>query len=138
MKFWTKKAFKELQEVWYQHLAESGFKDIEVMVSGADPMIKQLHAHGWYYRRRDHQLNDYRDYYQVINNMVQGTVFTNDIDRLIMTRHAEGAKQIAIVRELASIGIKRHKHTIKFKIRKYEMAWGIRTYTPRQLNRKVS
>ena len=136
LSYWTTTHFKALQKAWYQRLEESGFEDAEVLV-GHEMELRQTADHD-FYAASDLKRTTAAAYYQFVSRKVQETVFTNDIDRIIMSRHAEGAKQKAIVDELASLGIKRVRETIRFKIRVYEMKWGIRSYTPRQLNRRVS
>lgn len=136
MTFWKTSEFKALQQAWYQRLQAGGFQDAEELI-GDDLVLRQSASH--VYRDDDPLRHSKEEYYCIVAQKVQETQFPNDIDRFILTRHAEGKKQIHICRELEQIGVRRHKVTIKFKIRIYEMQWGLRTYTPRQLNysRKV-
>lgn len=134
MKFWTTNDFKALQGAWYQRLADEGFTDVEEMV-GTEMRLKKTIATVcvgeivW---------RDREAYYNFVSQKAHDTVFTSDVDRLILTLHAEGKKIKHICEELVSIGKQRTRHTVRFKIRIYEMQWGLRHYTPRQLNRKVS
>ncbi len=135
MTFWKKPDFKALQEAWYQRLTESGFQDAEELVAG-ELVLKQTSANG---RSRDELTRtDKEDYYTAISQKVQETVFTSDVDRIILVRYSEGRKIKHICEELATLGQRRCRETIRFKVRIYEMAWGLRQYTPRQLHRKVS
>jgi hypothetical protein len=79
------------------------------------------------------------EYYRLISQYVSSetTVFRSEVDQYILTRHAEGAKHSAIVSELEARGISKHRHSIRFIIRRYEMAWGIKKYSDKQLNKKV-
>ncbi len=135
MTFWKTPEFQELQQAWYQRLADSGFQDAEILVRG-ELLLRQSAEHP--YRDADELIRESKDdYYYLVSQKVQETQFPNDVDRIILTRHAEGLKQVQICRELEMLGMRRYKKTIRFRIRIYEMQWGLRTYTPRQLNRRV-
>lgn len=135
MTFWKSPKFKALQEAWYQRLAASGFQDVEEMI-GFDMVLRQTAHHA--YRGTDDLMRDSKaDYYHLVSQKVQETEFESDVDKLILTRHAEGKKHVHICRELELLGLARNRKTIRYRIRIYEMQWGLRTYTPRQLNRRV-
>lgn len=133
MTFWTTPTFKALQKAWYASLKDAGFKDAEELV-GDELVLKQNAAHP--YRVATTLTRDCKEaYYHFVAQKVQETVFTSDIDRLILGRYAEGWKIRHICEELESIGKRRYRGTIRYKIRIYEMKWGLRQYTPKQLNR---
>lgn len=130
--------FRKLQQHWYQKLAERGFKDIE-RLRGEEYVLIQTAA--YCYREVDafeRQMKEayYRMMGQIVND--ESTYFRNDVHKYILLRHAEGAKVKAITEELEKMGTPRHRHSVRFIIRTYEMEWGVKQYTPRQLNLKVA
>lgn len=136
MTFWTTQHFKALQKAWYKRLADTGFEDAEVLV-GSELRLKQTaipHPRDSELIRRECK----EAYYQFVAQKVQETLFSSDIDRLILVWHADGKKIKHICDALESIGKRRCRQTVRVKIRIYEMKWGLRQYTPKQLNRKVS
>ncbi len=137
MTFWTTKKFKDLQAAWYGVLRESGFEDAEELVAG-QLVLRQKASHP--YRGADPLTRDCKEaYYNFVAQKVQETVFTRDIDRIILAMHADGKKIRHICDELESLGKRRCRGTIRYRIRVYEMRWGLRQYTPKQLNNlKVS
>lgn len=127
----TKAEFKKLQQIWYLRLEEAGFVDIEKVVRERPPRIE---AH-----LTDPVLGAIRhEYYSIITEIVNNpeTSFHNEIDSYILNRHAEGAKIQNIVNELFRDGTPRSRKGVRTIIRRYEMAWKIRTYTRKQLNLK--
>lgn len=78
------------------------------------------------------------DYYAVLSQMAEdeSTVFKNDAHKHILRKIARGISATQIVKELISLKMPRNRDSIRFIVRRYEMEWGIRTYTPRQLNKK--
>ncbi len=76
------------------------------------------------------------EYFTVMYQMSQDetTAFRNETDKYILIRHSEGLTAKEIIKELALLGKAMHRHSIRFIIRKYEMAWGIKSYTNKQLN----
>jgi hypothetical protein len=128
--------FRALQKLWYGKLAEHGFKDIEKQ-KGDDFTLIQSASHC--YKGTDlHSRQAKEEYYATMAKTVHddATFFRNEIDRYILTRHVEGAKIKVIVKELMMMNISRHRHSIRFIIRRYEMAWGLRHYNYQQLNIK--
>lgn len=135
MTFWKRPEFKALQEAWYQRLDATGFQDAEELI-GFECVLRQTAHHA--YRGTDDLMRDTKaDYYHLVSQKVQETDFGSAVDRLILTRHAEGKKHVHICAELALLGLRRNRKTVRFRIRIYEMQWGLKTYTARQLNRKV-
>ncbi len=136
MRFWKTAAFKDLQAEWYSRLKATGFEDAEEMV-GDDMRLKQTAEH--VYRGLDElRITNKEAYYAFVSQKVQETVFQSDVDRLILVRHAEGRRIKHICEELVDMGKGRCRETIRFKIRIYQMKWGIRKFTPKQLNQRVS
>lgn len=143
MTFWKSQAFKALQKDWYKRLEASGFRDVEKIV-GDDMRLREFNP----MRSRDPKHADNKNkrklaremkelYYRLIYHHVQEAIFPTFVDELIMTWHADGRRIKDICAELEKFGEKRCRVTVRITIRRYEMAWGMREYTPKQLNRKV-
>lgn len=132
----TRDEFLRLQKHWYQRLSESGFKDIERL--DGEELVLDRPAPEDYFRVSPFEREMREQYYLAICHAVfsDETFFRNEIDRYILSRHAEGAKAKHIAEELKTRGIIRHRHSIRFIVRKYEMAWGLRSYNDKQLNVK--
>ena len=134
MTFWKSPSFKTLQADWYQRLEDEGFEDIEEMICG-DMMLRQIASHA--YRDLDPlEITSKEAYYRLLGQHILVEPFQNDVDKLILTMFAEGAKIKRIREALITRGKGRCRNTITFTIRKYEMRWGMREYTTKQLNRK--
>ncbi len=130
--------FKELQKYWYSLLEQSGFKDIEKLVDGnlvlkTTSTIKHqridafdCHMDAEYFRCLFHKIND------------KETTYRNEVDRVVMQMHAEGYKIKDIIDALKNMDVLRSRASVRFIIRKYEMLWEIKYYTPKQLNKKCS
>jgi hypothetical protein len=135
---WSDASFKALQQAWYLRLHEEGFEDAEELIAG-ELVLKQIAAH--VYRNSDNLSRETKEtYYRSIASFVSETAFKRDVDRIILTRYAEGKSIKAIVEELRAIGKPRCRNTVTIRIRVYEMKWGLKSYTQRQLYRygKVS
>lgn len=143
MTYWESQKFKAMQEAWYKRLESEGFQDAEELKNG-QLILKQSAAHPYRWAKTEGERQCKEDYYRAIADCAQRSSFSSLTDRLIMTWHAEGKSQKAIRENLYWLGFKKWRnaiicrHTIRFTIRKYEMAWGIRQYTAKQLNKKVS
>lgn len=143
MTYWKTARFKAMQEAWYAKLEESGFKDAEEMRDG-EMMLKQTGDHmlAWHTTRMEYTGNllkfeSKETYYRILGEKVQDSAFQNDVDRIIVTMLAEGHRVKEITEELASQGESRCRMTIRMTLRKYEMKWGLRSYSPKQLNKKA-
>ena len=135
MTFWKTASFKALQKSWYRRLKSSGFQDAEDLVGG-ELVLKQVAAHP--YRGSDELTRVTKEaYYRLLGNHVNQERFESEIDRTILTMFSEGRKIKHICEELIRKGMKRDRYTVRVRIRIYEMKWGLREYTPRQLNQKV-
>ena len=132
----AKHAFKELQEEWYRKLADAGFKDIERFKG--DELILVGRAADCYKFTTNLTRPIKEEYYRWISQEAndEETVYRNEADKHILTRYSEGAKVKVIVKELKMMGMPRHRHSIRFIIRRYEMEWGLREYNDRMLNIK--
>ncbi len=136
MTFWKTQAFIALQEAWYQRLEAEGFKDAEETVAG-ELVLRQIAAHP--YRGTEPLERETKErYFRFLAQQVQEAEFKSEVDRIILIKHAEGEKIKRICEELNKQGQARCRGTIRFTIRKYEMRWGLRQYTAKQLNKKVS
>jgi len=128
---------RELQKHWYKILEDSGFKDIEELVNGK-MVLKQTSDHsGWYKDQFNREMQE--EYFRVIwHHAHDETVeFRNDVDKLILQMYANGSKIVDILRTLEEMGERRERKTVRIIIRRYEVAWDIKQYTPRQLNKRV-
>lgn len=138
MTYWKTAHFKAMQKAWYAKLKCEGFDDAEEIVGG-DLLLKQLAAHP--YRGQDELVITSKEtYYRLLGQKLEETQdsFRNDVDRLILSSFAMGTKIQRIIEILEREGKTRCRNTIRFTIRKYEMQWGLRSYTPKQLNKKVT
>jgi hypothetical protein len=134
LSFWKTPSFKALQRAWYARLEKEGFRDAEEQIGG-EFVLKQIAAHP--YRGMDHLAIQTKEaYYRLLGLQIQNGEFANEVDRLIVTMFAEGHKIKRIHEALVKQGTQRSRGTIRFTIRKYEMKWGLREYTPKQLNKK--
>ena len=129
MKYWETDEFKALQSDWYARLESSGFKDEE----------------SYYLKRTQFRLDDNKDpirrkakeeYFHVLFEIAMEAEYKSETDFLVLTWHAVGWKIKEIVEELERRGLRRCRTAVRFIIRRYEMKWGIRTYSRQQLNQK--
>lgn len=129
MTFWKSPAFKALQAEWYQRLEAEGFKDAEEF-DGEEVRLKDYSLG----RKREIIMRLQRQrYFAVISEYVQQTQFESIVDEIILTWYADGRKIKHICEELKRQGQSRCRETIRFTIRRYEMQWGIKQYSPKQL-----
>lgn len=118
--------FEKLQAFWYKRLEQQGFKDIETDKNPLGIFIPTFEE-------------SQRDYFSVLYEIAndEKTTFKNDVHKYILRRYSEGARIKQIVDELVIRETPRERKSIRFIIRRYEMAWGIRFYTSKQLNVKT-
>lgn len=133
MAFWKTQHFKALQAAWYKRLEEEGFDDAEEMVGGK-MVLKQTALRG----AAEVVMISNEAYYNFVSRKVKETVFSREIDRLILERHAEGARPFEIMNDLIELGYNPCRTTVRVRIRVFETKWGIRQYTRKQLNLRVS
>ena len=129
-----KQSLQELQHEWDMILAATGFKDIERTI-GNDRVLMQFSSNA--YRQADSITRENKiAYFESLSEKVNDGIFNNEVDRFIMTRYSEGAKQIQIIEELSHRGHSIHKNTVRYIVRRYETAWGIRAWSNEQMKLK--
>jgi len=132
VRYWETTAFKALQKEWYAKLKDDGFCDAEIVCNG-DLKLRQP-------TRLDHTDHETKKqaklaYFNLMTECVERHKFDREDHRIIMTLHAEGKRIIDIIHILAIFGEERERQSIRYIIRRYEMRWGIREYTAKQLQR---
>jgi hypothetical protein len=139
-KFWQTPAFKALESEWYAKLQQSGFADIERKPpNDASPhpelVLRQNSANA--FRQADQLARESRvAYFERVTELAAREPWINSADQLIMRRRGEGVLIKDIARELESLGLKCHRQTIRYVIRKFEVKWAIRKWKPEQLRSK--
>jgi hypothetical protein len=132
VKFWERPDFIALQAEWYARLEESGFVDVERSSDISDPGRPRHDVQ----KDRHRAIHEERfAYYSFLGQNADQTRFRNDVDAIIMRMRAEGAKLREICEHLAAVGTPRRRVAVRYRIRIYEMKWGLRQYTPKQLGR---
>lgn len=132
--FWRSKKFRELYKTWNSKLKSSGFVDSETDLQG-DRALKQRATNS--YRQADQLERESRlDYYMLLGNLVHNTNFNSEVDEIVMTLHADGFSIKEIMAEMGKKGFRRHRHTIRFIIKRWQMKWGIKHWSPKQMNLK--
>lgn len=132
--FWRTKGFKSLSIVWNKQLEQTGFKDAEIELKG-DRALKQRSTNA--YRQATQLERDTRlDYYMLLGQWVNQTQFPNDLERYVMSRCAEGATIQEIISGIQRDGLFIHRQTVRHIIRRWQMKWGIKYWTPKQMNLK--
>lgn len=132
--FWRKKSFKVLAKEWNKKLAQSEFIDAEVELKD-DRALKQRAANS--YRQASQLERESRlEYYSLLGHLVSKESFTDKLEELVMTRHSEGFTNKEIVDEVKRIRPKIHRNTVWYIIRRWEMRWGIKFWTLKQMGLK--
>jgi hypothetical protein len=139
----SRKEFLELQRHWYGILKAEEFPDCEQLING-ELVLKQ--GSGASYRPKKGGSKESalereckRDYFEMISDFCNLQRYRNRIEKLIMFRVADGARNCEISRELREIGdpiCKGYRQTIMFIIRHYENLWGIKNWKPEQMRVK--
>lgn len=133
--FWRTKKFKVLSIEWDTNLKVSGFRDIETSCGG-EKVLKQRATNA--YRQADEfERASKLEYFCTLSHLAQRTLFPSPLEQIIMQSHAEGVAIKEIVDELQKMGLSRDRRTIRFIIRRWQMKWGIRTWSPCQMNLKA-
>jgi hypothetical protein len=121
------------QRYWNRKLSEAGFRDAEEVIGG-EHVLKQTAEHP--YRGTDDLTRQTKAaYYRLLAQQSHDTEFANEAHKLILTMYAEGSKIRDICAALEAQGMCRCRGSIRFIIRKYEMQWGLRQYSLKQLNK---
>lgn len=122
--------------MWYERLGVDGFQDAEKMI-GDRMELKQSATAPLKHVKNQLELETKTLYFRALSQCVHETVFVNDVEKFVMIAYADGQKIKSISIELENVGVNRSQAAIRYMIRRYEVLWGIRQYTRRQLNRKV-
>lgn len=123
-KFWKTKTFLTLQREWDQKLKASGFEDAEKSIGGT-ARLKQRASNS--YRGAIQVLREAKlEYYRSLTYHFHETEFSDEVERLIMERRAEGVLIKSICEQLRSMGERCHRETVRHIIRKYEIKWGMK------------
>lgn len=132
------KELKKLQEHWYKVLEKSGFKDIEVLVDG-ELYLRQM-AHHSFWDTTHFEFKMGREYFRIVYEKAhdEGTFYKNEVDKMILQMHSNGAKIVEIMKSLDLLGDTRNRASVRFIIRRYLTEWKIRQFSPKQLNKKSS
>jgi len=131
-KFYLTNEFKSLSKEWDQKLESEGLGDVEKSLDGGR-VLRQRSSN--VYRQMDRTTIEAKEiYFQQLNSCLQAADFDSEIDKIVMSLKAQGAKIIEICAYLTEIGKSRYRKTVRLIIRKYEDRWGIRIWRPEQLN----
>jgi hypothetical protein len=130
--FWRTKKFKTLTVVWNKKLEASGFHDAEIELKG-DRALKQRATNS--YRQASELERESRlEYYCFLGYLAHNTIFVDEIEKFIMIRHSEGAEDKEIVEELKNMGVSRHRQTVSYVIKRWQVKWGVKNWSLRQRN----
>lgn len=132
MTFWNKSSFKALQRAWYQRLKDEGFQDAEKLINGR-LVLAQSASHP-YKGHNEVTIQEKETYFMELCQCVYNHEFDDEVDRLVLTWYSQGRKIKEICEDLDQRGELRARNTVRFIIRRYEIAWGLRNYRPNQLN----
>lgn len=133
-----KKKSESLNELiiqWDGILKATGFKDIEKNIRGERVLIQ--FASNCYKQADELTVESKRSYYDQIQYHLHRQVFDNSIDQTVMTMIGEGHKINQVVEALGRRGHRIHRQTCRFIIRRYEVIWGMRVWTHKQMNLKT-
>ncbi len=150
MSYWNDPNFQALQKAWYQRLKSEGFRDAEEL-RGGEFELKEWASHPYMNERKKVKWREVGDkekaaeqvkngirekelYFNLVSHCALNEQFPNQVDQLILNMYAEGARICEICEAISRLGTTRCRNTVTFTIRKYEMKWGMRAYTQKQLN----
>lgn len=133
MSFWKSEHFKALQHLWYERLRASGFKD-EEQIRGNEMQLRQW-SHHMFDIVPAKTLKFRQQYYLNISHYVESAKFNDPIDEFILRSHAAGWFIKEICEELERRGQCRHRHTVRYTIRRYLNDWGLAKFSQEQMNR---
>ena len=130
--FWRTKKFKTLTIIWNKKLEDSGFTDAEIELKG-DRALKQRATNS--YRQASELERESRlEYYSFLGYLAHNTEFECEIEEFIMIRHSEGAEDKEIVEELKNMGSSKHRQTVSYIIKRWQVKWGVKNWSLRQRN----
>lgn len=134
LSYWKTQHFKALQDAWYKRLSDVGFKDSEEPV-GDEMELKQSSYQDTRPDRYSELTRQTREeYYMILSEYAKEAIFEREVDQVIMMMRSSGSRIKEIRDELKKIGKSRCLLSIRIIIRRYEVKWGIKKYTPRQMN----
>lgn len=134
--FWRTKGFKSLSKKWNKVLEDNGFEDAEIELK-EDRVLKQRSTNS--YRQASQLERDSRlEYYCFLGHLANNTVFPNELEKFVMIKHAEGLTIKEILDEISLRGIKKHRRTIGYIIRRWQMKWGLKHWSLLQMKIKRS
>lgn len=121
------KQFLKTQLEWYQILQKHGFVDQE-QVKGTELVLKQRSTN--VYRQADATTRESkREYFLMLSRNLSKQKKISEVEAKIIHLFSDGIRR----KEIAEI-LNINRHTIGFIIRRWEHRWGIRTWTPKQLD----
>lgn len=132
--FWRTRTFRTLSKDWDQILEKSGFNDVEKDLTNARVLKKR--ASSCYERAVEVERETKLEYYCFLGYLANNTIFPSELEKLVMIRHSEGAKIQEITREIENTGISRDRKTVRRIIRRWQMKWGVREWSLKELHLK--
>ena len=135
--FWRKKTFKVLLVKWNKKLEDTGFEDCEVELE-KDRVLKQGSATRHYKDLTQFERDSNLEYFYFLGHLANNTVFPNELEKIIMLKHSEGATVNEIIESAKLKKLSVCKKTVRYIIRRWQMKWGIRSWSLRQMNLKKS
>lgn len=129
--FWRTKSFRHLSKIWNNKLKQSDFLDAEIEL-GSERALKQR-ATNCYNQASELERETRFEYYSFLGYLAQNTDFISNLDRIIMIMHADGATIKEIVKELDKLNMPRERKTVGRIIRRWQMSWGIRSWSLKQM-----
>ena len=118
---------------WNCILKDADFIDCETTDISGERVLKQRATNA--YRQADELERDTRlQYYSLLGHLAHNTKFDSQIEQLIMIRHSEGAEIKEIVEEIKLTGSYRCRKMVLFIIRRWQMRWGVKTWSLKEMN----
>jgi len=127
--FWRTKNFRQLAEVWNEKLEASGFDDAELERKGTRT-LKQRHT--VYLLSTSLERQTTLEYYIRLERLINRTMFPNELEKLIMTKYANGQFITEIARDLKDVdftfylkgnGIRSLRRIIACIIQRWHARW---------------
>lgn len=138
--FWKNKQFKEQKEYWYSKLEESGFRDIELDEFNLKNYAEETCRSSNEKALTSLQIDLKREYYLRLEHKFRENSHSfpeGKIDYFVMYEIMRGLNINEIVRSLKEkFNICKSRTSIRYIKRQYENAWGIREWTPEQMDYK--
>lgn len=111
----SKSEFKEIQNYWYQRLADEGFVDIENSSKKQDP-FRIPHRHDKTFQNSQVWADSKKEYYEFATDFLNEHTFKTKLDQIIWEYHVNLITVRGISRLLAELGMFMSKDTIHRKI----------------------